>query len=142
MQTEINPKKRYARTFFFVVFGVSFLDQTIKFALANKILDYPVYRNHGALFGLPFDGSVALIFLALAFFYAIYKKEALLASCESGVAVYAGLIFGGIMGNAIDRITAGYVMDYITLAGYFSFNISDLAILIGSLLFFLKFIGK
>ena len=142
MQTEINPKERHARTFFFVVFGVFLFDQTIKFALANRILDYPIYKNHEALLGLPFNGSVALIFLALIFFYIIYKREALFASCKNGIIVYAGLIFGGIMGNAIDRITAGYVIDYITFAGYFSFNISDLAILIGSSLFFLKFIGK
>lgn len=142
MQTELKPKKRNARTFFFAVFGVTFLDQALKFALANRILDYPVYKNYGALFGLPFDSTIAMIFLIPILFYMIYKKEVLLASCKNETAAYAGLIFGGIIGNAIDRISLGYITDYITLSGYFSFNISDLAILIGSSLFFLKFIGK
>ena len=54
-----------------------------------------------------------------------------------------GLIIGGAIGNAIDRITRGYVIDFLDFSGlYFPyvFNIADAAISIGVALMLLDFI--
>ena len=55
-----------------------------------------------------------------------------------------GLLFGGIMGNLIDRLFLGYVRDFISI-NLFSynfpvFNISDISIVIGTLLLIIAII--
>lgn len=55
-----------------------------------------------------------------------------------------GLLFGGIMGNLIDRLFLGYVRDFISI-NIFSynfpvFNISDISIVIGTLLLIIAII--
>lgn len=142
MQTEINPKINRLKIFLAVFLGSFFLDQAVEYFLTEKILNYPIYENQDALFGIPFDNGPALIFLTLIFSYMVYKRNAIFALNEDGTIVCAGLIFGGIFGNIYDRISRGFITDYITFLNFFSFNISDMAILAGSSLFFLKIIRK
>lgn len=56
-----------------------------------------------------------------------------------------GLALGGILGNLVDRILYGYVIDYLsfTVLGYsFAiFNIADIAIVIGCLLIIIECFG-
>lgn len=142
MQTGINPKNNHLKTFSAVTLSVLFLDQAVKYFLIDKILSYPIYENHNALFGIPYNGGFAILFIMVIFSYAIYKRKTFLASFDRNTAIYTGLIFGGILGNAFDRMSKGFVVDYLTFLNYFSFNIADLAILAGSSLFFLKIIRK
>jgi signal peptidase II len=93
-------------------------------------IDY--IHNRGGLFGL-FQGSAplfALITVAVA---------AVLAGLEfnSGwrswiVTVTLGLLLGGAIGNFIDRITLGYVVDFadigIGTSRFYIFNIADSAV--------------
>ena len=68
-----------------------------------------------------------------------------------GGQVALGLIFGGIIGNLIDRVRVGHVVDFLyfyvfrrdgTEAGFPAFNIADSAICIGvGLLFLLSWLG-
>lgn len=125
-----------------VSFCVLFFDQAIKFALVNKATDFPVFENHNALFGVPYDQRFAMIFISIILAYLIHQRRKILASLDGEVAISTGLILGGILGNTADRIDRGFVVDYLTIPGYFSFNISDLTILFGSVLFLLKIIRK
>jgi len=138
----MNLKYDNLKTFSAVVLSVIFLDEAAKHLFASRILNYPVYENRNALFGIPFNYGFAFVFLAFIFFFIVYNRKKLFASCESDTVVYTALIFGGIMGNIYDRISNGFVIDYLTFLNLFSFNISDLAILSGSSLFFLKIIRK
>jgi signal peptidase II len=47
----------------------------------------------------------------------------------------AGLVAGGAIGNLIDRIRAGQVTDYIEVGSWPPFNVADVAITVGVVVF-------
>ncbi|WP_426042342.1 signal peptidase II [Brevundimonas sp. TWP2-3-4b1] len=102
------------------------------------ILNITMVRNTGVSFGL-FGGGEAR--WALSVFSIIVAGAlawwALKAERRTLVAAI-GLVIGGAIGNAIDRIQYGYVVDFIDFSGTgvfpWVFNIADSAITIGVLL--------
>lgn len=90
-------------------------------------------HNTGAGFGMLTGQNTVLIFISAIVFGAIlfyYDKlpGSRIANCS------IGLILGGIIGNLIDRIRLGYVVDFIDFSIWPSFNIADSAITIGAIL--------
>jgi signal peptidase II len=88
-------------------------------------------RNDGALFGL--FGSSATLFaigslavLGLIVWYHARSPRSLLLS------IALGLLLGGALGNLIDRVRLGYVVDFVDMGigtlRFFTFNIGDSAI--------------
>ncbi|MBD3310454.1 signal peptidase II, partial [Candidatus Woesearchaeota archaeon] len=45
-----------------------------------------------------------------------------------------GLVIGGTLGNLIDRIFLGYVVDFISFSFWPAFNIADSALTVGSVM--------
>ena len=97
-------------------------------------------RNDGGLFGL-FGGSAAV--LAIASLGVIGLIVAYHARSKPNVvlSIALGLLLGGAMGNLIDRIRFGYVIDFVD-AGigtlrFYTFNVADSAISIAILLLIL-----
>jgi len=95
--------------------------------------------NRGVNFGLFASGDDrarwALVALALAISAAVAVWAARRADLRFGVA--AGLLIGGAVGNAWDRIRYGAVADFlnVTCCGFanpYSFNIADAAIFAGA----------
>lgn len=102
------------------------------------ILNITMVRNTGVSFGL-FGGGEAR--WALSIFSLIVAAGlawwALKAERRTLIAAI-GLVIGGAVGNAIDRIQYGYVVDFIDFSGTglfpWVFNIADSAITIGVIL--------
>jgi len=102
--------------------------------LKNILHITPVY-NSGIAFGLFKDFNTSILvaislFTALFIIYIIFVKKPrsrLLVSALS-------LIMAGAAGNLIDRITYGYVLDFIDLRVWPVFNIADSAITIGAIM--------
>jgi len=97
-------------------------------------------RNDGGLFGL-FGGSAAV--LAVASLGVIGLIVAYHARSKANVvlSIALGLLLGGAIGNLIDRIRYGYVVDFVD-AGigtlrFYTFNVADSAISIAILLLIL-----
>ena len=71
----------------------------------------------------------------LAISIAAYIVVWLAKESRSGVAVALSLIFGGALGNIIDRVVFGYVIDFIDFYigswHWYVFNIADSAICLG-----------
>jgi signal peptidase II len=101
-------------------------------------------QNPGGAFGLLADQSplvrmiVFIFFTSVAtgiIFYLYYKTDDSLPFLASGIA----LIFGGAIGNLIDRIRFGRVVDfldvYVGTVHYPSFNVADSAVSIGIAIF-------
>ena len=44
---------------------------------------------------------------------------------------FTAMIFGGALGNLIDRIAYGYVIDFISFSFWPSFNVADIAVTFG-----------
>ncbi len=92
--------------------------------------------NTGAAFGLFTDKAFLLTFIAIVglvvilFFFRYLPRNSILSS------VALGLVFGGALGNLIDRVLIGHVTDfiYVRLWGdvyWPAFNIADSSISIG-----------
>lgn len=87
-------------------------------------------ENEGIAFGA-FAGKPWIVFtlmgIALAtllWFYVRHRNR-------PGLWLATGLLLGGAIGNAIDRISLGYVRDFIELPHFPSFNVADIAITFG-----------
>ncbi|MDP9312907.1 MAG: signal peptidase II [Chloroflexota bacterium] len=100
-------------------------------------LELTYIRNTGVAFGM-FEGvpqlftfTSLLIVGAAIWLYLKHVQEA-----SPWLAVCLGLIVGGAIGNVVDRIRFGYVVDFIkTFDGRFPvFNIADSCIVVGVLL--------
>jgi signal peptidase II len=89
------------------------------------------YQNSGGAFGI-FENLTPV----LAVFSAIIAACALFLYASRKVEVFnsgwgrftLGLVLGGAVGNLIDRITRGYVTDFIRVDGFAAFNVADSAV--------------
>ena len=91
-------------------------------------------QNTGAAFGMLQNGNVLFIVVALLIIGYILKNWKEL--CGYGTPVKWGLVFilGGALGNLYDRITLGFVVDFIDLRVWPVFNVADSFITVGGVL--------
>lgn len=88
-------------------------------------------RNPGAAFGFLPSQRGLIIFvsiLALIFVIRLFRR---VGHKNSYFANGFWVLIAGILGNLMDRVFLGYVIDYIQILNSPIFNISDIAILIG-----------
>ncbi|MCX2727693.1 signal peptidase II [Thermomicrobium sp. 4228-Ro] len=90
-------------------------------------------ENTGAAFGLFQGRNPILAVLALGVVLVLVVTFRYLTSTSLG-AVALGLQLGGAIGNLIDRFRHGFVVDFIDLSFWPTFNVADSAITIGVLL--------
>jgi signal peptidase II len=77
--------------------------------------------------------SPVFIFVAIIICIgAIYVYSVYLPNWRASVQLSLGLIIGGAIGNVIDRIRLGYVVDFIEIGWWPIFNVSDSAITVGA----------
>lgn len=100
------------------------------------ILSLTFVRNTGVAFGL-FQG-LGLLFTLLAFLVvvAILAFRRTLPSSDVWLHAALGLVTGGALGNVIDRVLRGYVVDFLDvnfrpLHNWPVFNLADSAIVVG-----------
>ena len=105
----------------------------------KPIVEITYVQNTGAAFSMLEGkvwilGIVSVLFCAAVIAYWIIKKPKHPLLCTS-----ISMIFAGALGNAIDRLARGFVVDYIDVAfiNFPVFNIADMAIVIGAGLFIL-----
>jgi len=137
--------KRISLTFFWIVLLVG-LDQAIKWYAATVWQFNPLeFSPVGALTysentGIAFSWDIPLwIVLCATVVVGGYLVSGLLFGTEmSAVRRWAFLlVLSGAIGNVIDRIVNGYVIDWIQLADFPIFNLADSFITIGVILFLL-----
>lgn len=106
------------------------------FQVIPYLLNFTYIRNEGIAFGIYFEGAKTLfiilpIFITVYLFYLLKSEE--FQDKYSQVALY--LIIAGAIGNIIDRIFRGYVVDFIDfhLNGmhWYVFNLADSSVTIG-----------
>jgi signal peptidase II len=89
-------------------------------------------RNTGIAFGALSGGGavvtvvVALALLALLAYFARHATKPL-------AWLPTGLLLGGALGNAVDRIREGAVVDFVKLPSFPAFNLADTSITLGVL---------
>jgi signal peptidase II len=91
-------------------------------------------RNTGSAFGL-FQGQgsilTVLVFAALGFLAVFFYRN---ARRDPLIALALGLQIGGAIGNLIDRIRHDYVVDFVDVGRFPTFNLADSAITVGTVL--------
>jgi signal peptidase II len=141
----------YSRLGLYVLMATFVLDQAVKwwmlavFQLAEKgrvavtpFFDLVFVKNRGISYGLfKLDTSLGQILLAVMGVVAGLALWVWLARGATSrlMAVSIGLIIGGALGNALDRVLIGGVADFISLHAYgfywYVFNIADTALVAG-----------
>ncbi len=146
-KSEVSPRKYRGRLGLFLIVAalVVILDQLSKLWInANRpqtellpgFLDLVYVENTGAVFGLIHSHTELFIALGIAGVVAILVfLRYFTPAITLGVVSFA-LILGGAVGNLIDRIRFGYVIDFVDihvqeLFHWPAFNIADTALTAG-----------
>ncbi|MDY6062540.1 MAG: signal peptidase II [Erysipelotrichaceae bacterium] len=150
-----NKKEKYSLAFIIIILSFIFdqlskkaiinhfdLDQSMK--LIGNFLSFTYVRNDGAGFSILKGQQTFFIFITIvalvAIFYLFYKEKSRLL----GLAYL--LILGGTLGNFADRLSYGFVIDFIhfNFWGYHFpiFNVADSFITIGAILILFTYIFK
>ena len=131
---------------------ILFLDQLTKFIFTNKkiiiikdLFSINYCENYGAAWSLFNNQVLGLIIISLVIFLLLLKyKKSFLLNTRNKLAF--GLVFGGLLGNLIDRIVFGYVKDFISILifnyQFPVFNIADMAIVMGMVLILIAVLKK
>lgn len=132
--------KRLNLSLALVVLSLVALDQLAKALVRNSIisggsgasirfLELVNFANTGSVFGL-FKGSsgflIALAIVAAAVISFTYRNLSKVQRFG------AALIISGVAGNTIDRLSQGYVTDFIHVAPFPAFNFADAFLFIGA----------
>ncbi len=109
--------------------------------IINGVFDLTYVQNTGGAFGLLRDEKwffligIPIILIAVSVYMLKNARKSTM------VAVSTALIMGGAVGNYIDRLRLGYVIDFLDFKVWPVFNFADTSIVIGTLLlgFYLLF---
>ena len=163
MSVSVRESTIYRGAYLAVSLAVLFLDQWSKGLVTRTmevhqsktviadVFDLTYVRNTGAAFGLfaSVDSSVKAILLnSIAVVVFLIVSAYALRSSHKSVRLQVGLalILGGAVGNLLDRVRFGYVVDFLdfSISGHHwpAFNVADSAICIGVALLFLDMLGS
>jgi signal peptidase II len=124
--------------FFPITLLVLMLDQLTKYlanwlvtpiAIIPGFLSLTTLHNYGAGFGI-LQGQIWLLtwVSVIVIGFILYSYEEIL---RKRMIVGASLVLAGVLGNLIDRVFFGYVVDFISFSFWPAFNVADSAITIG-----------
>lgn len=121
------------------------IDQIIKYLVHNYIINDIVIinnffsitnlSNYGAAFGILSNNIYFLIFISLILIYFIISE--IKKNNNKGYIISLLMILSGALGNLIDRIFRGYVVDYLSFElfsiSFPVFNFADMLITFGTI---------
>lgn len=127
-----------------------FINQNMHLNESIKVIDgffsITYVRNFGAAFSMFNGNRFFLIMISIAatiFIYYIFIHNKKIDNINA--AIY-GFLFGGIIGNLIDRIVNGYVIDYLDFKifnyDFPIFNLADICIVISIILILITTIRR
>ena len=105
----------------------------------SRLFSLTYVTNTGAAFGLLKEAGVVFVFVAILVITIIVLYVRRVPADQQLVRVALGLQLGGALGNLIDRLRLGHVVDFIDLKFWPVFNVADSAIVIGVALLAIAF---
>ncbi len=134
---------------FLVIFiAILLLDQISKFMIRNKMRLYgsisvinnifhiTYVRNKGVAFGMMSNYHSAVLFIVPLSIIILMYLTLNLRKKNLWISIGIPMIFAGAVGNLIDRLRVGYVVDFIDIRFWPGiFNIADSSIVIGTFAF-------
>lgn len=112
--------------------------------IIKDIFHLTYVENRGIAFGMFSGGRIVFIIVSLIVLFllafVVFKTEKPVRSIwlKAGSA----LIFGGAIGNMIERVTKGYVVDFLDfrIIDFPVFNIADIAVCVGAAMLVIHFL--
>jgi signal peptidase II len=114
-----------------VVANLALYEQWAPVEALRPYFTFTYVQNTGAAFGLFPDGGVfftLIAFFVIGIIFYIYRE---LPEHGWPIRLALGLQLGGAVGNLIDRIRLGYVVDFFDFKFWPVFNIADSGIVVG-----------
>lgn len=133
------------RSFWLVFFFFVFLDQLLKYlvvtqieegAISSSLVSITFYKNTGIAFGIPFAGWLVLLLTVGIIFYLLWHYRKLLNQFE--ILLGLSFVFAGAVGNGVDRVFRGFVVDYVAISVFPVFNLADVLI-VGGVIYLLLY---
>jgi len=106
--------------------------------IIKGILNFTYVENTGGAYGIGSNNTIIfiltnIIVLGVLIIYALLKRDKL----DKKIIIAIALIISGGIGNLIDRIFRGFVVDYIDfnpLIKFPVFNVADIAVVLGCII--------
>ena len=106
--------------------------------IIKDFFNISLLSNTGAAFNILSSNTLFLIIITLISCYIIYKYFIKDNNLNDFTKIIYGILFGGIIGNLIDRVYYGYVIDYLDFNIFGInmpiFNFADICIVISVLI--------
>ena len=123
---------------------VSNFDVDTGFNVIPSFFSILYVRNTGAAWGIFSDGTLLLALISIIFMFFAIKYIIELKNFNNFKIIQFSLLFGGIIGNLIDRLFRKYVIDFFSFK-FFSynfpvFNVADCFIVIAIILILIEMI--
>jgi len=130
----------------FIAGGIIILDQWTKFLLRSNLAVGETWSpwpwlapyarvvhwyNTGVAFGMFQDNNILFLALALIVSAGILYYFPRVPRSEWALRLALSMQLGGALGNAIDRIQFGYVIDFISVGNFPVWNVADASITMG-----------
>ncbi|HYN87882.1 MAG TPA: signal peptidase II, partial [Ardenticatenaceae bacterium] len=145
-----RPHRNYRWLLWPVALLVFVADQATKLIVARELALWESWRpfeefplsifaithisNTGAAFGILPNASLFFVVVAIVVSGAIAYYYRRLPSHHWWLFLSLGLQLGGALGNLVDRLRLGYVVDFIEVGIWPIFNVADSSIVVGVLL--------
>ena len=114
------------------------------------VLDFTHVRNTGAAFGIlnaadfPFKAAIIALIATVALI-GVGLYAAALPAHQRAARLGLALVLGGAAGNLIDRVVAGFVVDFVDVYWrdyhFWAFNVADAAITVGVTIMIVDMLG-
>lgn len=116
----------------------------IKINVIDNFFSLVYAENYGVAFSMLWGGRYIIILISAILIFLLFyfiRKDYILKGIDNNLKnIMYGFLIGGVLGNLLDRILRGFVIDYISLNifGYSFpvFNLADIFIVLGVILMF------
>ena len=136
--------------------AIAIIDQGIKYYVQSHMtlgMSIPVFNevfhityilNPGAAFSILENQTTLLVAVTVGMLAALTYYYRHIAAGPWLLRLGVGLLAGGAIGNLIDRVTTGYVVDFLDFRIWPVFNLADVAIVTGvsCLMYTMLFLSK
>lgn len=104
-------------------------------SIINGVLNISHITNDGIAFGILRGkewnlGLIIIVLVAIGFIFFYYKRF----QESMWMRISLGFLLGGAIGNLVDRIRIGHVVDFIDFRFWPAFNVADVSVSVGAVM--------
>lgn len=126
------------------IWVVSGMDVSQSIPVIRNVLHMTYVQNRGMAFGLFENNRMLFMIPTVILIGAVILAIVKLGRKNKLLDTSLGLILGGGIGNMIDRVSRGFVVDFVDFCAFdfwqWVFNVADAAVVVGTVLFMIAMI--